>query len=397
MEPTSSDIVLTSAIGRAVAPGGDLEQVSRPLLELLQRVTGLDSVYFSVVHWREGKQEILFTYNGGSLEVPEGVVVDWKDTLCRRALLEGREATEDVEAAWGTEHAAGELGFRTYVTVPVITADRKIFGTLCAAGSVARCLRDADVEAVRLFARLIADQADHGRALTTARASAAAAEDRTRQRALLVAAAEHKVKTPLTVVAGIASTLDERWDDIAEGERRSLIARLARRCDDLTETVDAMLAEARADERAGQLDLAAMYLEPALRRAADDFGSLSDLHQLVVRCDPKLVCLAEPGALDQVLDHLVDNAIAYSPDGEILLSAQASGDGVVITVTDQGPGLPEGNLFEPFVRGANQEPSNGTGLGLHVVRSLVEAMDGSIEGATSSGGGAEFRITLLAC
>jgi signal transduction histidine kinase len=397
VEHTRSEAALASAIARAIAPANDLEQLSRPLLELLERLTGLDSVYLTVVYWQDEKQEILFSHNSGKFDIPEGIIIDWKDTLCRRSLLEGRTVTPDVEAAWGFDHAAGELGYRSYVSVPVVTADRAIFGTLCAAGSTSRVLRDEDVQVMKLLARLMADQVDRDRAIERERARATAAEARTRDRALLMAAAEHKVKTPLTVVAGLASTLAGRWDEIAEPQRRELVERIDRRCDDLAQTVEAMLAEATADASSRDLRVTALYFGPELQAQADDFGAVSEHHELVVRCDPQLIGLADRGALRQVLAHLVDNAVRYSPGGTIELAAERAGDQVIITVADEGPGLPPGELFEPFVRGASGGDASGTGLGLHVVRSLVEAMRGTVGATTRASGGAVFRVVLAGC
>jgi signal transduction histidine kinase len=98
--------------------------------------------------------------------------------------------------------------------------------------------------------------------------------------------------------------------------------------------------------------------------------------------------------LSQVLGHLVENAIKYAPGGAIELAAATEGHRVVISVSDEGPGLPLGDLFEPFVRGTSDVAIQGTGLGLHVVRSLVEAMGGTVEASRAPSGGALFRVKL---
>jgi signal transduction histidine kinase len=114
-----------------------------------------------------------------------------------------------------------------------------------------------------------------------------------------------------------------------------------------------------------------------------------------VSCRDGILCVADPTALGQVLGHLIENAIKYTPDGgEVELVGGFEGNSVVITVADSGPGLPEGDLFEPFRRGENAPGTKGTGLGLYVARTLVVGMGGSIEASNSPSGGAEFRITL---
>src|SRR3546814_20928282 len=76
-----------------------LEDLARRLLELLGRLTGLESTYLTSIDWDGGVQRILFSRNVGSLDIPEGPEVDWSDTLCRRALEGGPTCTPDV---WGT-------------------------------------------------------------------------------------------------------------------------------------------------------------------------------------------------------------------------------------------------------------------------------------------------------
>src|SRR6476661_6626205 len=108
-----------------------LEDLARPLLEMLQAVTGLESTYLTSIDERAGRQDILFSRNAGELDIPEGLSVPWADTLCRRALAEGRMQVDDVPERWGDSDAARALGLRTYVSVPVHTREGGLFGTLC--------------------------------------------------------------------------------------------------------------------------------------------------------------------------------------------------------------------------------------------------------------------------
>jgi two-component system phosphate regulon sensor histidine kinase PhoR len=112
----------------------------------------------------------------------------------------------------------------------------------------------------------------------------------------------------------------------------------------------------------------------------------------------------ERDALFQVLFNLVDNAVKYARDaGERLIVVRATpdGDGVRLAVRDGGPGVPERHLphvFEPFYRGEREltRRSRGTGLGLALVRGLVERMGGRVDGRNVPGGGFEVTIALAA-
>ena len=89
-------------------------------------------------------------------QLPEGLFAPWEDTLCKRALEEDRPCTTDVSAVWGDSSAARSLGLQVYVSVPVELPDGQVWGTLCAADSVATEDVEAHLATMRLFARLIA-------------------------------------------------------------------------------------------------------------------------------------------------------------------------------------------------------------------------------------------------
>ena len=132
------DLELAARIAEITARAVNLEQVARPFLELLEDLIGFESTYVTVLHWDDFKQEVRYARNSGTVEVTEGVFVEWSDTLCRRALLEGRMATDDVPSVWPDSEAAREMGIVTYVCVPIVTAERSTFGTLCGASGQLR-------------------------------------------------------------------------------------------------------------------------------------------------------------------------------------------------------------------------------------------------------------------
>ena len=114
-----------------------LEVLVRRLLDLLGRITGIESTYLTRIDVAADVQEILYARNHGALEIPEGLEVEWSDTLCRRALDGGPACTADVAATYPDSAAAAELGIRTYVTVPVRDATGGTVGTLCGASTQA--------------------------------------------------------------------------------------------------------------------------------------------------------------------------------------------------------------------------------------------------------------------
>ncbi|RUP35354.1 MAG: sensor domain-containing diguanylate cyclase [Curvibacter sp.] len=139
----------------SVTSARTLEDLTRPLLEMLQTISGLDSAYLTVIDLDRDEQRILFAHNTRTMNIPEGLAVSWGDTLCKRALDEGQPFTSNVSDCWGDSEAAKALGIETYVSTPVRLGDESLFGTLCAASTQSR-LPSAEVERVLvLFSTLI--------------------------------------------------------------------------------------------------------------------------------------------------------------------------------------------------------------------------------------------------
>lgn len=147
--------VLLDQLSRTVVAAGSLEELTRPLLDLLERVTGLESTYLTQIDEEAGLQSILYARNTGAMVIPEGLSVPWDDTLCKRALEEGRTSCEDASIDWADSDAARALGIRTYVTTPLWFEDGTLYGTLCAASSRVAPLTDDGQQILALFGRLI--------------------------------------------------------------------------------------------------------------------------------------------------------------------------------------------------------------------------------------------------
>jgi signal transduction histidine kinase len=243
-------------------------------------------------------------------------------------------------------------------------------------------------------------------ALESQRADAAGrraddAEARLRDQALLFAEAEHKLKTSLGVVAGWARTLDDRWDELSVEQRRYAVTTIRRTTDDLWVHCDAMLEELRTDVSILDLEPVRVDLDAILAVATMGYAGAATAHRIVHHPAKPVWAWVDPASLQQVIGHLLDNAVKYSPAGTtITVSAHSAGDVAELLVSDQGIGLPSGvDVFAPFVRGRVQaadhetEPG-GVGLGLYIVRKLVEAMHGSVLATPNRDGGSTFTVCL---
>ncbi|MGY2257948.1 sensor domain-containing diguanylate cyclase [Pseudomonas sp. SDO55104_S430] len=136
---------ILSLLSDTIPKAQTLEQLTRPLLTLLSQVTGMESTYLTTIDTDEGVQRVEFARNVGDMVIPEGLVVPWADTLCKRALDENRMYSDNVAECWGDSDAAAALGIKTYVSAPIRSKEGEVLGTVCAASSD-RVPRSAEVE-----------------------------------------------------------------------------------------------------------------------------------------------------------------------------------------------------------------------------------------------------------
>lgn len=141
---------ILSLISETLPQAANVEQLTRPLLTLLSRVTGMESTYLTTIDLERGVQKIEFARNVGEMTIPEGLVVPWEDTLCKRALEENRLYSDNVSECWGDSDAAKALGIRTYVSAPLRAQDGRLLGTVCAA-SGSQVARGPEVEPLLLL------------------------------------------------------------------------------------------------------------------------------------------------------------------------------------------------------------------------------------------------------
>lgn len=220
--------------------------------------------------------------------------------------------------------------------------------------------------------------------------------ERLRARTLLMAQMEHKLKTSLTVVVGWASMLEKQWDDLDDDERRAGVGAISRTAHLMLAQVEGLLEESQAELVA--LDLSAVWLDiPAvLALSTDTYRGTSTIHEIVYVGPERFSACLDPAALQQVLGYLIENAVKYSPEGgSITLQLQPDETSFEISVIDDGVGVPDDvDVFGPFTRGDNVGPAGGAGLGLYIVRGLVDAMGGTVTARRNGASGSTFTLRL---
>lgn len=379
-EPRAQNAV-RRALVEVGAGAGDLASVTRPLLETLQLLASVESAYLTSIDWDRQVQRVIVAENSAVLAIEEGTEVAWDDTLCRRAMESGRYATSDVAATWEESPVADELGIRTYVSVPVVLADGEVYGTICGASTSSVEIDEQIQSLLTVFGRLVADTVARERRLSAASAQAIESERLLRARSQFVAAAQHRLKTPLTVIQGWSSILLDSFGEMADAERTSALQAIDRSARNALAEVSSMLSESQTEALARDVTARPIDVVAVAGAVADDLAGLSTRHRITVETEAEVpLAQTDPEALRIVLEHLVENAVKYSPDGgEVRIGVERTDAGRFrIAVCDEGIGLPVGvDIFAPFTRGVDRTIP-GSGLGLHVVQSLVHAVSGEV-------------------
>ena len=220
--------------------------------------------------------------------------------------------------------------------------------------------------------------------------------------AALISTIAHELRSPLTSVKGFSTTLLRRWDKFTDEQKRFMIETIEIDADRVTRLITELLDVSRID--AGRLDVRTqpVDLEALARRHIERIETASPVEvRIVVECDPELPEVwADPDRIQQILGNLLENGIRHGA-GTVTLQIRAdTGEvasgrpAIVVIVSDEGDGVPEEHLPLIFNRFWHGSKRGSTGLGLYIVRGLVEAHGGRISVGRTAGGAAEFRVVL---
>jgi signal transduction histidine kinase len=222
-----------------------------------------------------------------------------------------------------------------------------------------------------------------------------------RDRADLVSTVAHELRSPLTSVKGFTATLLAKWQRFNDDQKRIMLETVNADADRVTRLITELLDVSRID--AGRLevrrqvvDLADVARKVIAGRVAA--GDPEDRFRVVV-CGMLPEMWLDPDKIDQILANLTENAVRHGA-GTVTITVEPDlhGEGAVVVVRDEGEGIPPEatqRIFRRFWRSQGKR-RGGTGLGLYIVKGLVEAHGGGIVVRQAPGGGAEFRFTLPA-
>ena len=196
----------------------------------------------------------------------------------------------------------------------------------------------------------------------------------------------HEVRSPVAALSAVAEAAREAaWDDATGSDLVRLALAASRAIERLL--VDAAVASVRAE----RLDLGSLVRDAVAAHAVRGADVVAE------EGEGDLVVDGDPIRLRQVLDNLLVNALAYGEATRVTVRATRSGQAVRVTVSDAGPGIPKSEIDRIFELGVRLDSTpRGSGLGLALARTIVEAHGGELTVDSTPGAGSNFTIALPA-
>ena len=392
---------LTAAVQRQAAAARQRARTTEDLYLFSKKLAGtgtLDDVLwataFQIASMLKVRVVILLPENG-SVVVKAGYPPD--DTLLDADIAAAKWAWEhDRPAGRGADtlpgarrlylpmrtgrEAVGVIGLDNDRPGPILTPEQqRLFDALSdqAAMAIERVQLVSDVDSARLAA------------------------ETDRLRAALLTSISHDLKTPLAAVMGSADTLKDLGVQMDEEARRELLATIIDESERLNRFIANLLDMTRIGSGAMEPNYAWHFAGDIVGTALSRAGKIVSRHRVEVGIPQSLPMLrVDPVLFEQVLFNLLDNAAKYAPEGSAIgIRGWQEANAILLSVTDEGPGIPAGDMeriFDSFYRvRKGDHVQAGTGLGLSICRGFVEAMGGTITAANRvDRPGAVFTIRM---
>lgn len=212
----------------------------------------------------------------------------------------------------------------------------------------------------------------------------------------ILRAVSHELRTPLTFIKGTSALLGEQWHEMPEETIDMLFGRVNANCDRLDELLGSLLDLDRLSRGVIEPTRQPTDIRALIERVASSVNM--NQHAVSVIGDAGEASV-DPGQIERVVENLLVNAVRHTPPGtRVAATCVRDESGVLITVSDDGPGVPaeiRPTIFDPFVQSeASVGAGRGTGIGLSLVAKFTELHGGRVWVDESSAGGAEFGVYL---
>ena len=386
-------LTLLRRIGQVLPLASDFEKASREVLGMLADVVPADAFALAVVAEDEPQ---MFIFTPASLS--QAVTAEIRERLSTAAdLVLDRELLGMTPIKY--EAIAGQhtevTDVRSHIVLPLTPSDA---GTAILGGMFSGTEDAFKDSHVALFSTVAVSLA------SSYLASRARAKEQELQRlqSEFVATASHELRTPLHSIRGFTRLLlDGNVQD--EQTRREFLSIIDEQSECLSNLVNNILDVAKLEAGQMEMRMEDVSLDQIVGRTIAQFGAAAEEKAITIETDlpPDISAIeGDNERLGQVLTNLVSNAVKFGDPGTtIAIRARVLGPELVVSVQDQGIGIPEGALFRLFERFYQADSSStrsrgGTGLGLYISKQIVEAHGGRIWVESTAGEGSTFSFAI---
>lgn len=385
------DVVMAGLAGRA------LDETVQDTVEAMARAFGYET--FAIGLLEEGPDGSHFRCVGafGFPENTVGRTLEAHRGVVGRALrTNSAQLVTDTRA--DPDYVQWLSNARSEMAVPIRAHD-SIIGIVDVESAEPDRFQAEDVARLERIASQIGLVISNARLLSLERATVERLRELDGMKTDFVAVTSHELRTPLTSLQGFIKTLRRSDTRLSSDEMSEFLAIIDRQSERLSRLVEGLLLTARID--AGTVDLQMDSVDVAAVLAEVLLELAPDRRRVQLAVDPDLPRTVTDGQrLGQIARNLIENALKFSPeDDQVRVTAVPDGDSFLLEVRDRGPGIPSdelGHIFDRFhqVGGALRRKGQGLGLGLYIVKNIVEALNGSVSVTSNIGEGTTFSVRL---
>ena len=277
------------------------------------------------------------------------------------------------------------------MSVPLVHREN-LLGVLNVNAGEGRTFDHHDLRPLTFFAEQAAGAIANARLYKTEQDNVARLEDIDRLKNEFIASVNHDLRTPLTLLLG-GSALARR-EGVSEQERDRFLEAIERQAKHLASMIDSLLSTAELERKTLGKGIVDVDVADVVRTLADDFEAVG--RPVTVTAPSQAMAIADEPSLRRVLFNLVDNAHKHG-EPPVDVRVEGDGSGVEISVCDRGPGIAQDQrdrIFDRFVRLDPNRSRPGMGLGLSIVKSIVDSFGGAIDVEGLPEGGTRFVVKL---